>query len=482
MRLLVRIALALAVIVCLRISIIGQAPALHVLKIAAGPAGSQSKDAFVLTEERSTFNRSDDKEVIVLFQWDGVPGPHKLDARWRSPDGSFTSNSVVDYVAKDRRFGAYWRIATTPTMALGTWSIEATVDGQPGGRFTFEITDTKVTPGVAPKRPLLQQELYERLSASFVLLTRATEAGREMDAAGAVAGDEGQLFTAVKVLDEASRVQAVSANGTTQPLTQVVDLERAGGWAILAARVERPKLLPRASEPPRVGDRCYSMQGNPTGARVLLEGQVTGKTQDATGGLMVSFFNGAGTYGSPVVNEFGELVGLLGSSAMPPHRSLRLSAGTVEFGNIPMIPIDAVKSRPGASVSTFETLRARGDLLEPLVRDTHVLSGGFATNISRSPMVRPEDQRVEFSGADKEIVIFVTWSPRDRLKGQTMFRVYDAANRLVAASKAAKVDFRKNELVMSSWRIPVFAQAGTYRAEIHLDGKPAWRDYVRVVR
>ena len=459
----------------------GHAPPLHVLKITAGPAGSEANGTFLFAEERSSFNRTHDKEVIVMFQWEGVPGPHRLAAHWRSPDGSATSESTLQYVAKERRFGAYWRIAIIPTMAPGTWSIEATVDGQPGGRFSFEITDNTVVPGVVPKRPLLQQQLYDRLAQSYIVLTRTTTAGREVEPAGAVAGPAGQVFTAVKVLDESDRVQAVSAAGTKQELTDVVDLDRALGWAILDAPLGGIAELPRAPEAPNVGDQCYSMHGDAAGVRVLLQGQVTGKTQGTSGGLMVSFVNGAGTFGSPVVNEYGELIGLLGADPTPSRSFLRTTGGTVEFGNVPMIPIAAIAPRPGVAVSTLEARRKRGDLLEPLVGEAHVLSGGFATSISRGPLVGPENQRAEFSSADKELVVFVTWSPRDRLKGQTSFKVYNSANQLVTMSKPKKVDLRKNELVLSSWRIPVFQKPGTYRAEIHFQDKPAWRDYVRIL-
>jgi hypothetical protein len=51
---------------------------LHVLKIASGPAGVEANGGFRFNEERSTFSRSDDREVVVFFQWEGVPGPHKL--------------------------------------------------------------------------------------------------------------------------------------------------------------------------------------------------------------------------------------------------------------------------------------------------------------------------------------------------------------------------------------------------------------------
>jgi len=167
---------------------------------------------------------------------------------------------------------------------------------------------------------------------------------------------------------------------------------------------------------------------------------------------------------------------------MPDTRALRISgSSTVEFGNIPIIPITAVTVRPGARASSFADLRVRGELLATLHGEGHVVAGGFATKLARSPIVQAEDQRLEFSAADKEVLIFVTWSPRERLKGQTAFHVYDAANRLVASSKPAKVDFRKSDLVMSSWRIPVPQLPGTYRAEIHFNGRPAWRDYVRIL-
>ena len=109
------------------------------LKISAGPAGREADGAFRLTEERTIFGRESDREVIVLFEWDGMPGAHKLVAQWRSPDGNLGSTSVVDYLAKERRFAAYWRLPLSPVMPLGTWSIETTVDGQPAGRLTFEI-------------------------------------------------------------------------------------------------------------------------------------------------------------------------------------------------------------------------------------------------------------------------------------------------------------------------------------------------------
>lgn len=458
-----------------------QTPApLHVLKISAGPAGTETKGVFVLTEERSTFSRATDREVIVFFHWEGVPGAHKLEARWRSPDGSFSSSSVIDYQAADRRFGAYWRIAITPTMQLGMWSIEATVDGQPGGRFTFEITDSAPPAGTKPRLVLTQQELYEALRRSYVVLNRLTADGREMDPAGAVIAAGDQLMTGVQALDSVARITATYPDGRTEPVTAVTVLSRSAGWALVPAGASPGVAVVPATAPAKVGDRCYSMQGSTGGSRVLLEGQITGLAGGGAPGWMVSFFNGLGTRGSPVVNEFGELIGILGgppASSVPTVRAL----ASADFGNMPVIPATALPAGPLPAPVPLDTVRAAGHLLTALEGDVHVMSGGFAGAIGRGPTVRPQDQRDEFSVSDKEMVVFVTWSPRSQIKGQTAFHIFDASNRPVMSSKPTKVNFRKNDLVMSSMKIPVPQQPGVYRAEVHLDGKPAWRSYVRIL-
>ena len=456
------------------ILLVGQASTVHVLKVSAGPAGVEENGAFRLTEERTTFSRTQDREVIVYFQWDGTAGPHKLVAQWRSPDGGFTSNSVIDYTSRERKFGAYWRLPISPAMPLGTWSIEATVDGQPAGRFTFEITGEAAPPAAPIKRPLSQQELYERLAKSFVVL--ASESNRPAQAAGTAIAP-GRVATSVTVLDGIHRVAALNAAGEKQDLSVVIDLNRSVGWAILEGSANATP-LPAAVETPRVGDRCYTMQATEAGARVLLEGQVTGTS---TAGAIVAFAGGAGVHGAPVVNAFGELLGILGRTAMPDVRSVRELAGsTIEFGHMPMIPLSAIAPRPGSVPAALAAVRARGDLLEPIVGDEHVMSGGFASQIARGPIVQPQSQRDDFSSKEKEFAVFVTWNPRARLKGQTTFHVFDASNQMIATSNPKKIDIRQGDLVMSSLKIPVPKQPGVYRAELRLDGKPAWRGFVRI--
>jgi hypothetical protein len=97
---------ALAVIILTASSFAQQLAPVRVLSITAGPAGSENNGGFVLHEERSVFGRVTDREIIVVFQWEDVPGAHKLVAQWRSPDGAASVTSAIDYKAAEKRFGA----------------------------------------------------------------------------------------------------------------------------------------------------------------------------------------------------------------------------------------------------------------------------------------------------------------------------------------------------------------------------------------
>ncbi len=66
-----------------------------------------------------------------------------------------------------------------------------------------------------------------------------------------------------------------------------------------------------------------------------------------------------------------------------------------------------------------------------------------------------------------------------RLKGMQMFRVYDEANHIVVESKPGKLDLHLGDSRLSSWKLPVPARPGIYRAEVLVDGVPIWRSFMR---
>ena len=90
------------------------------LRAAVGPSGEVRNGDYVLDEERTRFDPAKDKQVIVLFQWQGTPGLHRMIVNWKSPDGASSSTRPVEYMAPDRRFGGYWPLTLSSTTAAGT--------------------------------------------------------------------------------------------------------------------------------------------------------------------------------------------------------------------------------------------------------------------------------------------------------------------------------------------------------------------------
>lgn len=452
-------------------------PDLRLISAGVGPGGTVSDGRFVLSEERTAFSRVEDTELVVTFQWEGTPGVHRMIATWRGPDGTVSSSAPIEYQAKDRRFGAYWRFSLSPTMATGSWFVDVTVDGQPAGRINFDVKGEAV-PTVATKRVLTQSQLFDTLNAVHVILQRSTSAGRLLDPAAALLGPDGHLRTVAGVIDETDRLQAHPAQGQAWPITTVVGWSRAGHWAILAggapAQAPEPPLANNADV--KIGDRAYALDGSPAGARVLLEGAVSGRTTGERPSWIVNFQNGFARPGAAVMNESGEIIGLVDR----PTRMYESLKSQDELRGSGLIPYGDIKLSANGAAVTLDELRARGELMPPVLGESHVLSGGFAVAISRGPIVAPTDQRTEFSTSEKGFTIFVTWSPQERLKGMVSMKLFTADNRPLSQSKPKKSDLRKQDLVLVSWRVPMLRTPGVYRADVLLDDKVMWRGHVRV--
>ena len=224
------------------------------------------------------------------------------------------------------------------------------------------------------------------------------------------------------------------------------------------------------------------MEGGAAGGRVLTEGSFSGQTESPGSArrFLATFLNGSGTPGAPVLNEFGELIGIVGGASVPGMRLGDLFRFRAELKGAPIVPVSLIRVQPEAQPSTIADLHQRGELVPPLVGDEHVMSGGFARDIVKGPVVAPSDQREEFSIREKIFAAFVTWNPLQRLKGVTKLRVYDSDNRLVGESKPDKVNVRKAQLALTSWQVSVPPTAGLYRVDVFFEEKPLWRAFVRI--
>ena len=456
----------------------------QVLKISAGPVGAESNGVFALTEERSVFSRATDREVIVFFQWENLPGAHKLVAQWRSSDGGTTSSSAIDYHASDKRFGAYWRLPMTADTPLGTWSIEATMDGRPAGRHTFEITDTHVAAAVTRRR-LTHAELYAHVNRFFVVLRRGAADGRELEpAAGFLpAPQTGRIYTVVPAIDATETLRAVTSDGATHQITKLVAWNRRQQWAVVQGQPavgEAMRVAP--SEEMKIGSQCFSIEGTAAGVRVLVVGTLSGQAE--TSGLRVliaTFPQAFGMPGAPVVDEYGDLVGIIGAGLPGDSRPVdKIVEARGTLNGAPVIPFAAATASAATPSSELVGLMAAGDLMPALTGANHIASGGF----TRGPVKRGDSTAAEpvkeFSLRDQMIGVVVTWSPGERVRGSAVLRVLDSDNKIIATSQPRKINFNKGDVARSSWDLPMLQAPGIYRVDLAVDARTLWRGFFRV--
>jgi hypothetical protein len=456
-------------------------PAIEILRIASGPRGSEVSGEFKLDEERTSFNRSSDTQVVVSFQWQGAPGVHRFAGRWRSPRGDL-SISEFEYTARERRFGAYWTLPISPSTPVGEWSLEATVDGVPAGKAVFQIADNgqAAIPAVERRR-LTPSVLYDQASSVYVTIERWTKVARLENAAGFLLGP-GRIATAFAAIDAIDRAYVATSAGQRQEVTSILAWNRKQDWAIIATSAAPTSALPvAAGDAVKVGDRCYSLEAAGV-ARVLAECTLVGRTQAAGGGdqFLATFLNGTGVPGAPVLNEFGELLGAVGGGLRPGVTTVvEMLRARAEAGGVPIVPLTSFRLPQTPELVSIQELRNRNVLMAPLNGTDNIVSAGFAHQIQKNP-VRPIDQRAEFSSQDGRLFVFVTWDPKERLRGMLSLRVYDEDNRVLLEGKPGKVDFKPGQPAFSQWEMSVPQPPGRYRVDVVFSDTPIWRGFLKV--
>jgi S1-C subfamily serine protease len=458
--------------------------AVRLVRAATGSGGVPVGDRYVLQEERSTFTRGRDLEVAASFEWEGLPGKHRLAATWRHIESGAISASRLEYEARDRRFGAFWTLPLSASTPMGRWRIEAAVDGQPAGALEFDVVEGDARP-VPIRRTFTPAQLYERARPAFVVFERLNAAGGVTGTAAGFVADDGRIVTSFNVVDAADAVRAMLPDGRRLDLSALAGWNRQQGWAVVDGSYTNLEPLQRATNPPAVGDRCVSFEAGSEGARILLEGSIVGQHSTATTGarLLASFSTGFATRGSPVLNDSGEIIGLIeggpgvGGRDMP--RLVALQPPAVP--GVPVIPIGLIPPESKAAVSLTELVRT-GVLMRPLAGERNILSAGFAHKFkNQGAGNQPIDHRYEFTRADGTLVVFVTWQPQERLRGLLTLQIYDDENRVVGQSKAKNVNLRAGNTVLTDFTMSVPSEPGVYRADVLVDGRPAWRGFFRVV-
>jgi hypothetical protein len=119
-----------------------------------------------------------------------------------------------------------------------------------------------------------------------------------------------------------------------------------------------------------------------------------------------------------------------------------------------------------------------------LVSTQSVLSGTLARTVNKKiEPPQPIDEKIEFSRANPQGVLFLTWLPKEKRKGYPSLRLYDLDNKLIGEMlNKKKITVDPQKLSYSLWELNL-AQLppGIYRIDVLLDGDFVYRTFFRMV-
>jgi len=447
-----------------------------------------------MEDPRTIFYLSQDRQVIVYFDWEGPAGPHKFEALWKNPDGKVTVITDFSYAPKDTRFGGYFTLLLSDTVQTGIWTMEARIDGEAAGSHTFQILQGERPAGeiAKPVRVALSPaQAYQRALGGTVFLEKINAAGERLQTGSGFFVSEDVIITAFQVIDGASKMRAVLADGSSMELTHVIGWNRRQDWAVLKTPEARGKKLERApANSWAIGDRCYTLDVPGESSRTIAELDLVGKNTYGAAGerLNLSRPLDRRTFGSPLLNEYGEVIGLVGGALLPGSSTLDgprfgnwfglLSADGVAQGSL-AVPLNMV-SLAGAQPTTLEAMLAGGQFAPPLSRERVIMSVNL-TRESEKNGVGTYRAGSEFSRKDGTIIFTVHWDAEQKRKGMAILRFFDANYGPLAESKPNKIDLKPGQLRTTAWTFPVDGfPPGVYRIDVYLDAEPVGRTFFRV--
>lgn len=477
------------------------------LRSSSGPAGRVAGARYVLDETRSRFVYPADRTVVVYFEWQARPGRQVLSGIWKHPDGKgrvLSDDIRLDTAAPE--FGAYWTLNLSENLEAGVWELEVRVNGQPCGSHFFELAmpakpEAAAAPSAPPEpaaptpgRPAKSLDETYRSVASVVWVHKRDATGRRFDTTSGFVIAPGRVLTAFQSVDSAASVEVEFHDRQKVTIESLAAWDRNRDWAILATDTgtRAPLALGNAEEVP-VGERVVVFNVEAGLSRAIGGVDLTGRGDHDEFGPRMSFSPAPApeATGGPVLNLFGEVVGLLGGSLTPGSRTRGMPGGTsaglwyrLSRNNL-ALPIQAVRL-PGADTqpTTFAQLRERGILTPPLGFSENLLYGGTTNFIPKYDRGIPNLTTVaEFSRSEPELIVYTVWERKDKKADPLLsYRIFDLLNRERVTSPPKKIAWLPNVPVLSTVKFaPGALTPGIYRADVLLGDQTVFRTYFRVL-
>lgn len=461
-------------------------PVFHVLRSVVGANGEMKNGEYVVEDVRNVFHLPGDKKVIVYFEWQGPAGAHHFVGTWLDPQGKEASTSTFDYYSPGKVFSGFWIFELNNTLPAGLWVLQAQIDGQPAGERTFRIVSNLPPP--PPPRPSVP-EVYQKVQAASVYIKRL---GPDHNSLGTGSGffiAPGVVLTAFQAVDAADSLRIVLPDGSSRVTDKLLGWNRARGWALLS--VPGTSAVPLEFAKPgswKVGDTCYSIGSPSAGVRSIQPVGITGLVQPNGDGerFSISWSGPAEALGTPVLDLYGRVIGLLAGGVIPPMNAgnLHLVSGELIGSTAPLAaPVALLPSAaPTTTPATLGELRARGVLMAPLVRDSQILEGFLCKNytVERTAFV-PGEITDDYYHDQKSFSVLMTWAATEKQQSTDQLLIYNAKNQLVVRSAVKKIRLVPHVSANTAWNIPLSVLApGIYRADVLLGTDVEWRHWFRV--
>jgi S1-C subfamily serine protease len=467
-------------------------PHFRVIRSVSGTKIHEESGRFEVEDARSVFYVPADKEVVVYFTWEGPAGKHHFEGVWHDPSGKVTLISVFDYEPAATRFGGYFKLLLSEAQP-GGWLVEARIDGESAGAHAFQIVAANLPNNVVSTRRMTSRaDIYSKAAAATVVVENIDQKGVRRNIGSGFLIGPGRLLTAFEVIDGATKVRVAGPRGKLIEVTEVLAWNRQQDWVILSVPSDDLAVLPRATDSLSIGDRCYLLDVPAEGNRVLTETSLIGKQSLAHAGERLNIADAFDrrAVGSPVLNDYGEVIGLAAGGFLPGapfagdvaffYRNGQL--GSTTRGAL-AVPISMVDEKSGGP-TTIATLATSGQFTPALVENQQILNGTLAREINRkvNPPA-PIDEKSEFSRADSKAIVFLTWMPKQKRSAIPILRVFDIDNRMIYENvNKKKVSFRVNTLSYSAWDMELTKlPPGIYRLDVLLDADTVWRTFFRMI-
>jgi hypothetical protein len=242
-----------------------------------------------------------------------------------------------------------------------------------------------------------------------------------------------------------------------------------------------------------IGDHCYWLDVNPDGSRVIHDGQIVGMQSPPQSGdrINISGIYNRSSLGGPLLNEQGQMIGLLGG-ALP--EALLSDFNSDLQGNMPdlnlstlggiAIAASLLPTNPPGSPKSLPEMLSTGEMM-PIVSKSQIINFGLLSN---GPTSDPKQHaavqhnwKTSFQKGDASAVAIIAFANVENIKSTVTIKLYDLDNHLVATGKTEKISITRGQPAERTWTIPLAnLPAGFYRVDILVADDIAWRQYFKI--